>query len=87
MFVYLDLCYFLTDCGAPDTPGYTFGTPTPSTTYQDTVSITGCATGYDGSPTPSSLTCEASGNWTAHTGCTIKGTVICKTESRASRSM
>ena len=35
--------------------------------------MTGCATGYDGSPTQSSLTCESTGQWTTPTGCTIKG--------------
>ena len=76
MLVFLDLFYSLTDCGAPDTPGYVFGTPSPSTTYGDSVDLTGCATGYEGSPTSSLLYCEASGSWTAHEGCIIKGILI-----------
>ena len=51
--------------------GYAF-TGTTATTYQGTSSVS-CATGYDGTASPTSITCEASGIWTSVSGCTIKG--------------
>ena len=61
------------DCGNPTTPGYSFGSPAPNNEYLSTVDVTSCATGYEGTPSPVSLQCEASGSWTTVTGCTKKG--------------
>ena len=51
--------------------GYEF-TGTTATTYQGTSSVS-CTTGYDGTASPTTITCEASGSWTTVSGCTIKG--------------
>ena len=59
------------DCSTPSETGYDF-TGTSSTTYLGT-SNAACATGYDGTASPAQVQCEASGNWTTVTGCTIKG--------------
>ena len=59
------------DCGTPTVTGYAF-TGTTATSYQDTSSVT-CATGYSGTASPATITCEDSGSWTSVSGCTIKG--------------
>ena len=65
------LSIILLDCGTPSTAGYVFS-GTTATTYQGTSSVS-CATGYDGTASPASITCEASGSWTSLSGCTVKG--------------
>ena len=67
----LFLLYFILDCGTPAEMGYDF-TGITATTYQGTSSVS-CAAGYDGTPSPTTITCEASGSWTTVFGCTIKG--------------
>ena len=64
------LC-LIADCGTPSETGYTF-TGTTTTTYQGTSSVS-CATGYDGTANPSTVSCEDTGSWTLVSGCTIKG--------------
>ena len=59
------------DCGTPTVTGYDF-TGTTATTYQGTSSVS-CTAGYDGTASPTTVTCEASGSWTTVSGCTIKG--------------
>ena len=59
------------DCSTPSETGYEF-TGATATTYLGTSNVT-CATGYDGTASPPQIQCEASGSWTAVTGCTIKG--------------
>ena len=59
------------DCSTPSETGYDF-TGTTATTYLGT-SNAACATGYEGTPSPTQIQCEAGGSWTAVTGCTIKG--------------
>ena len=59
------------DCSIPSETGYDF-TGTTATTYLGT-SNAACATGYEGTPSPTQIQCEAGGSWTAVTGCTIKG--------------
>ena len=51
--------------------GYDF-TGTTATTYLGTSSVS-CATGYDGTASPTTIICEASGSWTAVSGCIIMG--------------
>ena len=67
------LLYFK-DCSTPSETGYDF-TGTTVTTYLGT-SNAACATGYDGTASPAQIQCEASGDWTIVTGCTIKGNYI-----------
>ena len=45
----------------------------PNNEYLSTVGVPNCATGYEGSPSPASLQCEASGSWTTVIGCAKKG--------------
>ena len=59
------------DCSSPAVTGYAF-TGYMTTTYASTASVT-CAAGYDGSATPSAVTCLDTGSWTTVSGCTIKG--------------
>ena len=63
------LCFI--DCGTPAKTGYTY-TGTSGFTYGETSSVA-CADGYEGTISISTVTCEATGAWTAVTGCTIKG--------------
>ena len=63
--------YSFKDCNTPSETGFDF-TGTTATTYLGT-SNAACATGYDGTASPAQVQCEASGSWTAVTGCTIKG--------------
>ena len=62
------------DCNTPSETGYDF-TGTSATTYLGT-SNAACATGYDGTASPTQVQCEASGDWTTVTGCTIKGKTL-----------
>ena len=66
--------YFISDCGTPLESGYEFN-GTIATTYQSTSSVA-CATGFDGTASPTTVTCEATGDWTGVSGCIIKGIVI-----------
>ena len=59
------------DCGLPDTTGYTFSYS--DTRYGATANVT-CATGYEG--TPSSIDCLDTGQWETVTGCERKGTTM-----------
>ena len=63
--------FYTIDCGTPTVIGYAF-TGTTATTYQGASSVS-CATGYDGTASPTTINCEASGSWTSVSGCTIKG--------------
>ena len=77
MFLLFLKLYFVTktlDCGSPVETGYLF-TSTTATTYGGTSSVS-CADGYNGTASPNSVTCEASGSWTSVSGCKIKGTRI-----------
>ena len=68
------LVCLISDCGTPSETGYTY-TGTTATTYQGTSSVT-CAIGYDGTASPTTVTCEDTGSWTTVSGCTIKGTSV-----------
>ena len=61
------------DCNSPSEAGYEF-TGTTDTTYLGTSNVA-CATGYDGTASPAQIQCEASGDWTTVSGCTIKGKI------------
>ena len=63
--------FFMSDCGTPSATGYVF-TGTTATVYQGTSSVS-CATGYDGTASPTTVTCEDTGSWTTVSGCGIKG--------------
>ena len=71
MYVSFLFHFSIKDCSTPSETGYDF-TGTTATTYLGT-SNAACATGYDGTASPAQVECGASGNWTAVTGCTIKG--------------
>ena len=66
------MSFFSKVCGTPTKTGYDF-TGTTGSTYGET-SFVSCAAGYEGTVSPSSVTCEATGMWTDVTGCSIKST-------------
>ena len=55
----------------PNFIGYTLGS-TSGLTYQSIYQVSGCATGYEGAASPT-VTCAATGIWTAPTGCARVG--------------
>ena len=59
------------DCGIPSTTGYVY-TSTDVTTYGATTPVE-CAEGFGDAASPSSVSCEATGNWGTVSGCTVKG--------------
>ena len=69
-----DYCLLILDCDYPTKVGYNLGTPTANT-YNSTVSVNSCDTGYTGNPSLAELTCEENGTWSEVSGCTIVGTL------------
>ena len=63
--------YLYKDCGSPGETGYAF-TGTTATTYGGTSSVS-CASGYEGTASPATVSCDSTGSWSTVTGCTIKG--------------
>ena len=58
------------DCGQPlPKAGYVLGS-VRTTLYGSSITVT-CSTGYSG--VPNALTCQANGDWSSPTGCTIIG--------------
>ena len=66
------MSHLLSDCGSPEKLGYNLGTPT-ALTYGGTVSVTSCATGYNGTVTITEINCQDTGLWSDPEGCTIIG--------------
>lgn len=62
------------DCGTPSKTGYAYS-GTTGNTYGETSSVS-CAVGYEGTVSPSTVTCDAAGTWTDVTGCSIKGKAV-----------
>ena len=60
----------ISDCTAPDTTGYSYGFTLISNGAAASVS---CATGYEGTPNPGTVTCLDTGQWGTVSGCSIKG--------------
>ena len=73
MFYNFNPLILLLDCNTPSLAGYRY-TGYGVTTYNEQSNVT-CAPGYDGTASPSTVTCMDSGDWTTVTGCTIKGTI------------
>lgn len=65
-----NLLLTISDCGNPVEVGYSFTGGTGGTTLGGTFNVT-CATGYEGTPTPGTVSCLASGLWDSVSGCTI----------------
>jgi len=67
----------LNSCGTPGQTGYSYGTGSSNNGDVRTVS---CASGYTGTPTPSSTTCSTI-TWSSNSGCTIRscGTPVAST--------
>ena len=63
--------FAISDCGVPDTTGYTFSYS--DTRYGANTNVT-CAKGYEG--TPSSIDCLHTGQWETVSGCERKGTIL-----------
>ena len=53
--------------------GYSYS-GTTGTTFSETSTVS-CGEGYEGTASPSTVTCEATGTWTDVTGCNIKSTL------------